>query len=306
MEQPNYFGSIKRNSHKMTAKTIGTLKIAGVYATAIFTAFFVIKNYPTGNLVIDLLQADISATIVVFVGSGMFKNASVYDPYWSIAPILFLWYWLSMADEITVRAMVASTLVLIWGLRLTYNWYRSWPDLSHEDWRYRQLKKKTKYFYPFVNLLGIHLFPTFLVFIASLPFSYFIGKAEPLGWFDILATAITAIAIYIESRADQELFNFKKINNKSKKPQLLETGLWAYSRHPNYFGETLFWLGMFVFALAAGAPFWPLVLGPIFILILFLGISIPMIDKRMTQRYPKYAERKKNVPKFFPWLKRYI
>ena len=289
----------------MTTKTIGILKIAGVYAVALFTAYFVIKNYPTGNVIFDLLQADISATIVVFVGSGLFKNASVYDPYWSVAPILFLAYWLNLADEISIRAMVASALVVIWGLRLTYNWYRSWKDLTHEDWRYGQLKEKTKYAYPFVNLLGIHLFPTFLVFIAALPFSYFLTSNAPLGLMDILATAIAAIAIYVESKSDQELFDFRKTNS-GKKKKLLETGLWAYSRHPNYFGETLFWVGIFVFGLAAGAPVWPLVLGPIFMLVLFLFISIPMIEKRMVSRYPKYAERKKKVPKFFPWIKKYI
>jgi len=251
------------------------------------------------------LRADIAATIVVFIGSGMFKNASVYDPYWSLAPILFLLYWLNMADIITTRAIIASALVFIWGIRLTYNWYRSWRDLSHEDWRYVNLKTKTKYAYPFVNLMGIHLFPTFLVFIAALPFSYFIGSTTPVGYLDILATAITALAIYIETKADQELFNFRKIK-QGKKRKLLETGLWAYSRHPNYFGETLFWLGIFVFGIAAEAPFWPLILGPVFMLILFLFISIPMIDKRMTARYPDYAERKKKVPGFFPWLKRYI
>jgi steroid 5-alpha reductase family enzyme len=295
------FGFFKETNRFMTTKQIDTVKIIAVYVAAILSALFTLQNYPTGKTLIDLLAADITATMVVYAGGVMLKNASVYDPYWSVAPILFLGFWYAHENELTIRSIIVSTLVVIWGVRLTYNWYRGWKDLTHEDWRYIQLKNQTKYFYPFVNLLGIHLFPTVLVFVASVPLATIFSNTNALGWLDFLAIFITGMAIYIEAKADKELFEFRK-TKQSK--QLLETGLWAYSRHPNYFGETLFWVGIFVFGLASGGSFWPLILGPILMLFLFLVVSIPLIDKRMISRYPEYEKRIKTVSRFFMWPKK--
>ncbi len=286
-------------------KTTGTLIVIALYALATYTGYYVLQNYATGNALIDLLQADIAATVVIFVGSIVVRNASMYDAYWSVAPLLFLVYWLEIADEISVRAMIVSGLVFIWGARLTYNWYRGWTDMKHEDWRYVDLKKKTKFFYPFVNLMGIHIFPTILVFLGALPLEYALISDAPLNLFDALAILITVIAIYFETRADHELFKFRNGPNR-KEGAILSTGIWSVSRHPNYFGEAFFWVGLFVFGLAADGPTWPLVLGPIVMLGLFLGISIPMIDKRMKASKPGYEERMKTVPSFFPWYKKII
>ena len=150
-------------------KTTGSLIVIVLYGLATYAGYYVLQNFPTGNALIDLLQADIAATVIIYVGSIMVRNASMYDAYWSVGPLLFLVYWLEMVDEVSVRAMLVSGLVFIWGVRLTYNWYRGWTDMKHEDWRYVDLKKKTKFFYPFVNLMGIHIFPTILVFLGALP-----------------------------------------------------------------------------------------------------------------------------------------
>lgn len=286
-------------------KTTGTLIVTVLYGIATYVGYYVLQNYDTGNALINLLQADIAATVVIFVGSIVVRNASMYDAYWSVAPILFLVYWLELADEVSVRAMIVSGLVFIWGARLTYNWYRGWTDMKHEDWRYVDLKKKTKFFYPFVNLMGIHIFPTILVFLGALPLEYALLSDAPLNVMDFLAILITVIAIYFEARADNELFKFRNDPNREQ-GAILSTGIWSVSRHPNYFGEAFFWVGLFVFGLAADGPIWPLVLGPIVMLGLFLGISIPMIDKRMKASKPGYEERMKTVPSFFPWYKKVI
>jgi len=286
-------------------KTTGSLIVIVLYGLATYAGYYVLQNFPTGNALIDLLQADIAATVIIYVGSIMVRNASMYDAYWSVGPLLFLVYWLEMVDEVSVRAMLVSGLVFIWGVRLTYNWYRGWTDMKHEDWRYVDLKKKTKFFYPFVNLMGIHIFPTILVFLGALPLEYALLSDAPLNMFDALAILITVIAIYFEARADHELFKFRNDPNR-KEGAILSTGIWSVSRHPNYFGEAFFWVGLFVFGLAANGPSWPLVLGPIVMLGLFLGISIPMIDKRMLASKPGYADRMKTVPSFFPWYKKVI
>jgi steroid 5-alpha reductase family enzyme len=289
----------------MNSKLIGTAVVILLYAIATYTGIYVLQNYPTGNTLIDLLQADIAATVVVFVGSIVTRNASMYDAYWSVAPIAFVFFWLFQADEVSVRAMIVAGLVAYWGVRLTYNWYRGWPNLKHEDWRYADLKAKTKFFYPFVNLTGIHLMPTLMVFAGALPLQYALTANTPLNLYDIIAILITVIALYFETVADEQLLKFRN-NPDRKKGEILSTGLWSLSRHPNYFGETFFWIGLFVFGLAADGPVWPMVLGPISMLGLFLGISIPMIDKRMLASKPGYEERMKTTPAFFPWYKKVI
>ena len=105
---------------------------------------------------------------------------------------------------------------------------------------------------------------------------------------DVLAVLVTAAAIAVEAGADRQLRRF--LTSPRKPGQILDTGLWAFSRHPNYFGEVLFWWGVWLFGLAADPSRWWTIVGPAGITALFLGISVPMMDKRMLARHPGYAE----------------
>ncbi len=134
-----------------------------VLAVYILTAAVGILTYrATAHLPLwaALLLADVAATAAVFLFSLLFGNASVYDPYWSVQPPVIL-----CALAIEGRAFSAADIllllaVLIWAVRLTANWAYTFHGLTHEDWRYRMLRGKTGAFYPFVNFLGIHLFPS--------------------------------------------------------------------------------------------------------------------------------------------------
>jgi steroid 5-alpha reductase family enzyme len=186
-------------------------------------------------------------------------------------------------------------------LRLTWHWARQWQGLQHEDWRYRDLRKKSPVWFWLVDLAGIEIMPTVLVFLGCLSLypAVSVGK-NPFGPLDILAVLITGGAVVIETTADEQLWRF--VRGKPKYGEILTKGLWACSRHPNYFGEVLFWWGLYFFALAADARYWWTIIGPAAITILFVFISIPMMEKRSLARRPGYAELRRKIPMFLPWF----
>lgn len=231
--------------------------------------------------------ADLAATVVVFAFSVALDNSSVYDPYWSVAPVPLLVYWMIDTAAVTTRQIVVIALVLIWAARLTANWVRRWRGLADEDWRYADYRKLKLAYWP-VSFLGFHLFPTVIVFLGcAAVFPAFIPGSRSLGVLDIVAAVVTLAAILIEAGADRQLRRFLATRKSSS--EILETGLWAMSRHPNYFGEVLFWWGVFLFGLAANPAWWWTVIGPVVVTGLFLGVSIPMMDRRMLARHPSYA-----------------
>lgn len=251
------------------------------------------------------LLADLAATLAVFGFSVAFDNSSFYDPYWSVAPPAIVAFWALWPAGLTgdpIRMGLVAGLVLLWGGRLTWNWARGWTGLDHEDWRYRDIRKKTGKGYWPASLAGIHLFPTAMVFgglVAVYP-----ALVSPRGFWllDVLAAAVTLGAIAIEATADKQLLRFRRSN--PPREQVMELGLWRVSRHPNYFGEILFWWGLFLFGLAAAPTWWPAVAAPLAMTAMFAFISLPMIDKRMLQRRPAYADRLRRVSAIVPWFPR--
>ena len=117
---------------------------------------------------LNLLIADTVATIFTFIFSLIFKNASVYDPYWSVQPIVIGASYIIVYGG-NISSVVLLTVVCLWGIRLTANWAYTFKNLTHQDWRYTMLCQKTGKLYPFVNFFGIHLVPTLVVYACILP-----------------------------------------------------------------------------------------------------------------------------------------
>jgi steroid 5-alpha reductase family enzyme len=247
--------------------------------------------------------ADVAATVVVFAFSVFSANSSVYDPYWSVAPPLIALFWLLQPGSsgfASLRHVLVFVLVCVWAARLTYNWGSQWKDLSQEDWRYRDMHQQAGRFYWPVSFLGIHLFPTILVFLGCLALWPALDRgAQPFGWLDVVACVVTGGAIVLEAVADAQMRRFRRAAKgmgQSEPP-----GVWRYSRHPNYFGEVSFWWGLFLFALAADVSFWWVLIGPLCILALFLFASIPMMERHLLARRPSYAAYQQHVSAFVPW-----
>ncbi|MES2620738.1 MAG: DUF1295 domain-containing protein [Bacteroidota bacterium] len=247
-----------------------------------------------------LLWADAIATVLVFVFSLVYKNSSLYDPYWSVAPALLAFYWLGKGNDNLVGYLMLI-LILLWGIRLTYNWMRGWLGLSHEDWRYRMLREKNPHFYPLTNFAGIHLFPTIMVFLGMLPvYVVTAHSVNSLVSIPVLALGfiITLSAIFIELIADEQMRSFKKISNPE---EFITSGLWKYSRHPNYFGEISFWLGLWVMQMSIVPSFWWTAIGFVAMLIMFLFASIPMMEAKNSKSKIGYKEYMKKVSVLIPF-----
>lgn len=248
--------------------------------------------------------ADLAATIAVFVFSVIFDNTSVYDPYWSVAPLAIAPY-LAMRPEADgaplARKVLVCALVAFWGLRLTYNWAKGFTGLGHEDWRYVDFRHKTGRAYWLMSFFGLQLFPTVMVYLGCLPLPAVLSSKAPLGVGDALAAIVTFGAVMIELIADEQLRAFRR--KKRAKGEIMQEGLWAYSRHPNYFGEVMFWWGLFLFALAldAKALYWTGA-GAVAITALFVFASIPMLDRRSLAGRPEYAAHMKRVSALVPWF----
>jgi steroid 5-alpha reductase family enzyme len=281
------------------------LLISAAYLAALVVAALVVRwAGPDAHPLRAVAYADLAATLVVFAVSVLVDNSSAYDPYWSVAPMAIA-PWLAAhpaaaGAPLARRALVIS-LVTLWGLRLTYNWARGFEDLGHEDWRYVDLRRKSGRAYWLVSLAGIHLLPTVMVYLGCLALYPALTSPRPLGPLDALAAVVTLGAIVIELVADEQLRAFRK---ERREGEILARGLWAFSRHPNYFGEVSFWWGLFLCALAADPAQWWSGAGALAITLLFVFASIPMLDKRSAARRPEYAEHMKRVSALVPWFPR--
>ena len=252
------------------------------------------------NEVLRFLAADLVMTLVCFFFSVIKKNSSVYDAYWSVIPFFFVLLWaIIYSESIGIYEYLVFLIISFWSWRLTLNWARSWPGFHHEDWRYIKLAEDNGRLYPLVNFFGIHLFPTFMVFAGMWPIFYLFENGLQSKSILIVGLAVSLIGTLFELFADNQLAAFRSKKHKTEK--LLDTGLWARSRNPNYLGEILFWTGLFIVGYAYNAPLYTIA-GTLIMFALFFFISIPMKEERMLERRPSFQAYMARVPKLFPKL----
>jgi len=274
------------------------------YSLALFIAILVGIISSSFHPLLMIFFADFAATLVVFFISTIIKNTSLYDPYWNIAPVVIVFYFLLFPQgpkTDSIRYIIVFILVALWSIRLTYNWLRGWRGLKHEDWRYMHYRDKMGRKFWFINLTGLQLMPTILVYLGSMSLYPAVSlRKNSFGLLDIIALIITLGSILLETIADQQLYRF--IKNREDSQQNIAHGLWKYSRHPNYLGEILFWWGLYFFAIAADLSFFWTIIGPTSITILFVIVSIPLMERRNLKMKPEYADYKRQVSRLIPWF----
>lgn len=270
------------------------------YVMAHVVAAVTLHQLEGHHALIAVGAANLAAGTTVFVFSRAFSNTSFVDAYWSVAPASMV-AWLALGpghhDALSTRQLLILSLVFLYAVRLTWNWARGWTGLTHEDWRYVDLRKQTGRLYWVVSYVGLHFFPAVLVFLGITPlYTALVAAPQGFGALDLVAAAVTLAAIVIEAVADEQLRNFRRATPDGG---ICDVGLWSWSRHPNYFGEISLWVGLFLFGVAAGAPWWTAV-GCVSMVALFVGASIPMAEKRSLARRPAYAEHQKKVSMLVP------
>nr|WP_246304917.1 DUF1295 domain-containing protein [Nocardioides thalensis] len=278
------------------------LRVAAAYVLAFGVASAWLAWAPdTAWLWLDALVADVLATLVVFAASRWHRNSSFYDAYWSVLPPFLAGYWVLASGGAGDDARTALVLfvVFLWAVRLTANWVITFPGLHHEDWRYPMVREGAGRWELAADLVGIHLVPTFQVFLGLVP--AYVALARPgrdVGWLDGIALLVGVGAVAIELVADGQMRRFIRTRPPGG---VMDQGLWAWSRHPNYFGEISFWGSLALFGIAASpGDWWWLPVGVVAMVAMFLGASIPMMEKRSLERRPSYQDVIDRVPMLVP------
>lgn len=263
-----------------------------IYAISFYLAYIFIPN-SVSFIWFKITIWHIYATIFIYFGSVILKNSSLYDPFWSVAPIPIVIYLSLQSNNSILLKLLVIFPIFLWATRLTRNWAISWDGFDHEDFRYIDLKNTNKYKAEFNNFFGIHLFPTFIVNICLYPLVYIFINDVDVNIYLYISSIITFLAVILETVADEQMREFRsdpKNNGKTMKYKL-----WRYSRHPNYLGEVGFWFGIYFMGISSGfAPLW-LVVCPLAMLLLFVLVSCPMMDERSLKNRPNYKEYMDNT-----------
>lgn len=228
------------------------------------------------------------------------RDASVVDPWWSMGHLL-----VTVSTALTFPAtpgrILLTVLVGIWALRLWgYLVLRSWGQ--PEDSRYQAFRQRygpDRYWW--VSLFQVFGLQGVLILVLSAPLQLAASKPapDPVESWDLLGGAMILFGIVFEAVADAQMADFKRQPGSSG--QVMDRGLWAYSRHPNYFGESVLWWGFWVSSIDAGWA-WLTVLSPLVMTFLLLKVSgVAMLEPALVERRPGYAEYVKRTPAFLPW-----
>jgi len=262
---------------------------------------------PLNNVFLQVLIADVAATVFVYLTGVILQNASTYDPYWSVAPIVILPLLMLISQSFSLPVLLLVGVITFWGLRLTFNWAGTFTNLSEQDWRYDMLKAKFGKLFQLISFLGINLFPTLVVFGVICPAIAVILNAAALSHLSVnlltvLGLLMSLSAVMIQLVTDRQLHEFRRTNKQ--KGKIIDIGLWKYSRHPNYFGEILMWWGVYVVLVSLFPNLWLFGIGAFVNNLMFMFISIPMAEKKLASTKKNFAEYQRTTSVLIPWPRR--
>lgn len=224
-------------------------------------------------------------------------NVTHVDSMWSLFFCLTAYTTALLSNQLSLRAVIVLALVSWWALRLCiYLTWRNWGP--HEDHRYVEIRKNNPPFW-LTSIYVVFGLQALLAWVISVSLYAAIDSAKLLNWLDYLAIALFIFGLIWEVLADWQLSTFKA--NPHNKGKVLNTGVWRYSRHPNYFGECCVWWSFYLFALATGA--WWALISPILMTLLLLKVSgVSLLEQTITSRRPQYANYTRTTNAFFPGL----
>ena len=267
-----------------------------VYALALAVGLYVYARV-AGNVYFRVFVADFAATVFIYLISLPLGNASVYDPYWSVAPIVILPLSILAFGVWSAGSILLLFCVVYWGVRLTANWAYTFRGYDHQDWRYTMLREKSGAFFPLVSFFGIMLFPTLVVYFCLLPALFYVQEGT-MNALTIPGLLLCLSAATLQLVADTQLHRFQK--KAHDRNQIIRSGVWRHARHPNYLGEILMWWGVYAVLLSVRPDLWLLGAGPLCNTLMFLFISIPMAESRMAGYKEGFDRYVKETNKLLP------
>jgi steroid 5-alpha reductase family enzyme len=287
----------------MNKKTKDLIVVGFLYIISFVIAYFVYLNVSLDSMILELLIADLAAMLFIYVMSLILNNASLYDPYWSVIPPVFLIFvFIESGKTLTLPHFMMLFAISFWGVRLTLNWIKGWHGFSEVDWRYLMIRDKAPKLYFLTNFLAIQLFPTLIVF-AQLIVGIKILTIDPsLNIVFTIGFLLVILATTIQYISDEQMRRFRKAHVGEKK--CIDEGLWRLSRHPNYFGEVTVWWGLYIMLFGLTYQFDLYILAPLSMTLLFVFISIPMMEKKILKTRPEYKLYQEQVSMLVPFLRK--
>ena len=226
------------------------------------------------------------------------RDVSVVDSLWSIFITTGGVVYAATLPWANARPALMLALAAAWALRLAV--YITWRNHGHgEDRRYQQIRARNQPNFEFKSLYLIFLLQAVLAWIVSAPFLAGINGTKPINALDVVGAALAAFGIVFEAVGDQQMARFKA--DPANQGQVMDRGLWRYTRHPNYFGECCTWWGLYLIALAAGGGGWWSIVSPLLMTVLLLKVSgVSLLEADIGERRPAYRDYIARTSAFVP------
>jgi steroid 5-alpha reductase family enzyme len=251
-------------------------------------SFLILWGYQTIAWLLSLIRKDASV-------------ARIADIFWGLGFAMLSWVFFAMTDGYLPRKLIVSGLTTVWGVRLAvYIIIRTWG--KGEDPRYRPMRDSAGESFWWRRYFQVFLLQGSLLGIVAAPLlaSQYFDTPDQITGLDIAGVIVWVIGFLFETVGDWQLYLFKR--NPENQGKVMRRGLWAYTRHPNYFGETLIWLGVFLIALATPYGYWS-IYGPLVITFLLLKVSgVSLLEKAIVETRPGYRDYMESTSAFIPWF----
>jgi len=250
------------------------------------------------TILVVTFASTMAMMLMLWLVSLVIRNASIVDIFWgegfaAIAIITF-----TLTEGYLPRKLLITSLAVIWGLRLAI--HIGWRNHGKgEDFRYQAMRKRNGDRFALVSLYTVFGLQGILMWVISLPLqvAQLSRQPEHLTWLDFLGAALWLIGLSFEAVGDWQLARFKA--DPGKKGKVMDRGLWAYTRHPNYFGDALLWWGFFLLALSTNA--WWTAISPVLMTTLLLRVSgVALLEKTLVKTRPEYRDYVRRTSSFFP------
>ncbi len=257
----------------------------------------------TLNSLLPALVGLLGASTVLWVASLVLRDSSIVDIFWGLGFLGVAIFYSTVSGPSTQRGALILALVLIWGVRLSV--YLAYRNIGRqEDFRYQAMRDSAGWAWPLVSLFKVFWLQALLLWAVSLPL-YAAQRGysrSPLGWVDFIGLLVWGLGFLFEAVGDFQLARFKK--DPENEGKVLDTGLWKYTRHPNYFGDCLVWWGFGIIALATPNALWSLV-GPAVMTVLLMKVSgVTLLERNLVNTKVGYLHYTDKTPAFFPWFPR--
>jgi steroid 5-alpha reductase family enzyme len=250
------------------------------------------------NTLLNSVLVIVASMVLLWILSLAKKNASIVDIFWGLGFVIVGWASAINADNVSGLGKVVLVMVTLWGVRLSlYLAIRNHG--KPEDFRYVAMRKHYGARFPVISLFTVFLLQGAIMMVVSLPVQIALSDAHAsLSIVSYVGIALFALGIFFEAVGDWQLAQFKR--NPQNAGQVMQTGLWKYTRHPNYFGDTCVWWGIGIVALSASFG-WIGLVGSLLMNFFLVRVSgVPMLERSMSKRRPGYDEYKRRTSSFVP------